>query len=174
MTISHQFRFNRLNPAGNDQMNPTNQNSLQIACHAACHLRGVQHGGRSEGFFTPMNKLTDTPKPCQADDGILIKLLQIEDGLENALEGIDAWIQPNNPFSQCLDQLLDIVLDALGVPPDTTVEHGFGKESFCRDVFYFEWLEIRNGNSSRMVEHFPEWVRQTLAEINSPPRTHGR
>ena len=113
------------------------------------------------------------------DDGILVRLLEMDAAHDKKVEQLEKAIGTAET-NLYLDGLLDIVLDALGVPADNTVETNacdiandtgeWPDGSYCRDFWYWAWWDTKRGESETTIENFPAWVREQLtAESSNDP-----
>lgn len=103
------------------------------------------------------------------DDGILARLLEMDASHDKKVEQLEKAIGTYGA-NLYLDELLDIVLDALGVPADNTVETDacdianatgeWPEGSYCRDFWYDVWWNTKRGESETTIANFPAWVRE--------------
>jgi hypothetical protein len=104
---------------------------------------------------------------------IACKLLEVELKHNQLLNRID------NAIGGCVTDrlrvdLLSIVLDMFGVPPDNTVEtvtmgscSEWPDDAFCRDWLIDKWLDVEQGESTMTVSEYIEWVKAQTKEIAS-------
>lgn len=113
------------------------------------------------------------------DDGILVRLLEMDAAHDKKVEQLEKAIGAIGT-NLYLDGLLDIVLDALGVPADNTIETNacdianatgeWPEGSYCRDFWFDAWLHTKRGESETTIANFPAWVREQLkAESSNDP-----
>jgi hypothetical protein len=122
---------------------------------------GVPTGGESRGFFDTMKTLTDN---------VVIKLLRIEVEHSKKVEKLEEAL--GTEHSNLHLDLIDLVLDVLGIPVDNTCETNaceianttgvWPENAYCRDDWYEQWYDIKSGKSKVTIEEFPSWAREQL------------
>ena len=110
------------------------------------------------------------------DDGILARLLEMDAAHDKKVEQLEKAIGADGT-NLYLDGLLDIVLDALGVPADNTLETNacdianatgeWPEGSYCRDFWRDAWWNTTRGESETTIANFPAWVREQLKAESS-------
>lgn len=104
------------------------------------------------------------------NEALLIRLLQLDYQQWEKVSRFDGVID----FSYFDVDLLDLVLDAVGLPRDNTVEQidQYGYETgmdhpqtFCRDYWTDQFRErVQNGTPDECVAYL-SWVRKSYAEF---------
>ena len=57
-------------------------------------------------------------------------------------------------------ELIDVVLDELGVPSENSRTYAYN-----RDVFIGRWVEILEGGRDQEIENYPGWVKRQQSDL---------
>ncbi|MBN1889174.1 MAG: hypothetical protein JW850_14370 [Thermoflexales bacterium] len=100
------------------------------------------------------------------NDEILVRLLLIEAEHDEKLKQHEEAI--NDEYWNI--DLIEVVLDAIGVPADNSVELKMNfdhPDFFCRDWFYHKWGDIKDAGATReAVEDYLAKIKQAVQDLS--------